>query len=100
MTTIAVEGGPEPARHGTWQGRLPSPYSVVVAAVCLAVGIIILAPIVIMFVRTLLPGGEFNTQAFADTFARPGLGAAVINSLIIVFVVNVTAVPVGTCSLG
>ena len=49
-----------------------------------------------MFLRTLLPGGELNTQAFADTLARPGLSEAVFNSLIIVVAVNLTAVPVGT----
>jgi iron(III) transport system permease protein len=96
MTTIAISAPPEPSPRSTWRGRLPSPYSVVVALVSLATALIVLAPIVIMFVRTLFPGGELNTQAFADAFARPGLGAAVINSLIIVVVVNLTAVPVGT----
>ena len=75
---------------------MPSPYGVVVAIVSIATALVILAPIIIMFVRTLLPGGELNTQAFADAFSRPGLGAAVVNSLIIVVVVNLTAVPVGT----
>jgi iron(III) transport system permease protein len=96
MTTIAIDSGPEPSPRHTWRARMPSPYAVVVAIVSIVTALIILAPIVIMFVRTLLPGGEFNAQAFSDTFSRPGLGAAAINSLIIVVSVNLTAVPVGT----
>ncbi len=96
MTTIAINSGPEPSPRHTWRARMPSPYAVVVAIVSIVTALIILAPIVIMFVRTLLPGGEFNAQAFSDTFSRPGLGAAAINSLIIVVSVNLTAVPVGT----
>lgn len=96
MTTIAINAEPEPSPRSSWRGRLPSPYGVIVAFVSLATALVILAPIVIMFVRTLLPGGELNTQAFLDAFARPGLSAAAINSLIIVVVVNLTAVPVGT----
>jgi iron(III) transport system permease protein len=96
MTTIAVNTGENRSARPIWRGRLASPYAVVVALVSIATALIILAPIVIMFARTLFPGGELNTQAFADAFTRPGLGAAVINSLIIVVVVNLTAVPVGT----
>ena len=96
MTTIAVNAGKDRSARLMGRGRLPSPYGVVVALVSLATALIILAPIVIMLARTLFPGGELNTQAFADAFARPGLGAAVLNSLIIVVVVNLTAVPVGT----
>lgn len=94
--TIAVESELVPSPRSKWRARMPSPYSVVVAIVSIATALVILAPVIIMFVRTLVPGGEFNTQAFSDAFSRPGLGAAVINSLIIVVVVNLTAVPVGT----
>ena len=80
-----------------WIAGLPSPlHRLSSRIVVLATAVVIFAPIVIMFARTLLPGGHFNTQAFADTFARPGLGAAAVNSAIIVVAVNLTAVPVGT----
>ena len=94
--TIAVESELAASPRSKWRARMPSPYSVVVAIVSIATALVILAPVIIMFVRTLVPGGELNTQAFSDAFSRPGLGAAVRNSLIIVVVVNLTAVPVGT----
>jgi iron(III) transport system permease protein len=98
MDLLATSPGPDVAedRRASWRARLPAPFTVLVAAVNIATALVIFAPIVIMFVRTLFPDGSFNTQAFLDAFARPGLGAAVLNSIIIVIVVNLTAVPVGT----
>jgi iron(III) transport system permease protein len=75
---------------------MPAPFTLVVGVVIVATAVMIFAPIIIMFARTLLPQGQLNTQAIADAFARPGLGAALLNSFTIVIVVNLTAVPVGT----
>ena len=96
MTTVAVPDGGKATQRGWLQSHLPSPHAILVATICVAAALIILAPIIIMFARTLLPSGELNTQAFSDAIMRPGLAPAMINSLIIVLVVNLTAVPVGT----
>src|SRR4029079_3756790 len=97
-TTAEARVGQRPATQPAqaWRAHLPAPYSVFVGIVVLATTVVIFAPIIIMFVRTLFPDGTLNTQAFAETFARPGLFAAIVNSIIIVIVVNLTAVPVGT----
>ena len=96
MTTVAVPDGGKATQRGWLQSHLPSPHAILVATICVAAALIILAPIIIMFARTLLPSGELNTQAFSDAIMRPGLAPAMINSLIIVLVVDLTAVPVGT----
>jgi iron(III) transport system permease protein len=92
----SVADGRRALRAAAWRGRAPAPFAVFVAIVILATALVIFAPIIIMFARTLFPHGGLNTQAFIDAFMRPGLGAAVANSAIIVVVVNLTAVPVGT----
>jgi iron(III) transport system permease protein len=99
MTTVAVNTREARSSESAARARrfnLPSPFTVFVGVVIGATAVVIFAPITIMFLRTLLADGTLNTQAFADTFARPGLGEAVLNSLIIVIAVNLTAVPVGT----
>jgi iron(III) transport system permease protein len=98
MTSIAVEVEQRRSARSIerWRGRLPSPFGIAVSLVSSATALLILVPVLIMLWRTLLLGGQLNLQAFADTFARAGLGAAVLNSMIIVVVVNLTAVPVGT----
>jgi iron(III) transport system permease protein len=79
----------------TWRARRPAPFTVLVGIVVVTAALVIFAPVVIMFARTLFPDGSLNTRAFAEALARPGLAAAVLNSSIIVIVVNLTAVPLG-----
>ena len=50
-----------------WRAHWPAPYSVFVGSVVLATTLVIFAPIVIMFVRTLFPDGALNVQALRET---------------------------------
>lgn len=81
-------------RHD-WRTVLPAPYTTIVALVALLSAAIIFLPVFIMLGEHLFPKGHLNTQAFAETFARSGIFNAFRNSLIIVVLVNLTAVPLG-----
>ncbi len=80
---------------GRWRAALPAPFTVVATLLALLAAAVIFAPVFIMFARHLFPHGGLDLQAFSVAFARNGIGTAFRNSLIVVLVVNLTAVPIG-----
>ena len=80
----------------TWlRAHKPAPYAIVAAVVALIAAAVIVVPIVMMFAKILFPHGVLNTAAFTTALSGSGLATSALNTLIILVVVNLTAVPVG-----
>lgn len=96
MDAVAAQSvSQSPPRNGLLARRFFQPYTIVVSLVALAAMALIFVPIAVMFLRILMPDGIINTEAFVATFSGDRVWIAFGNSLTIVLVANLTAVPVG-----
>lgn len=84
------------ARTGAiWAGWRPDPFTLLAAAISVAVAALILYPLGHVLIATFFPGGSFDSSAF-HAVARSDLGTLLVNTGLVVGTAALSAVLIGS----